>query len=105
MRYMSQHFCDDHLQMSGPLLKFSLLPPLENYIRRLLDVLPPQHFVEVAMQALLLLERLLRIFPRARTVNPHGLYLATLIRAAECGGADVFEELVHADTLFSREHI
>ena len=49
MRYMSQHFCDDHLQMSGPLLKFSLLPPLENYIRRLLDVLPPQHFVEVAM--------------------------------------------------------
>ena len=106
---MAQAFCNGYLPPApSPDFPsaFSLVPPLEDYIGRLLEALPQNHLVMVSMQTILFLDRIHRVFLRARTVNPHGLYLAALVCAAETRNVEGgLEKLVHADTLFSRELI
>ena len=106
---MAQAFCNGYLPPApSPDFPsaFSLVPPLEDYIGCLLEALPKNHFVMVSMQTILFLDRIHRVFPRARTVNPHGLYLAALVCAAETRNVEgALEKLVRADTLFSRELI
>ena len=84
---------------------FSPVPPLEHYIRLLLEALPEELFVKISTQTIIILERLHRVFPHARTVNPHGLYLAVMAYSAECIEACAVAELVRADMLFSSQLI
>ena len=106
-RYMAWAFCNDYLPPPPPPdfpFAFSPVPPLEDYIRRLLEALPQNHLVMVSMQTILFLDRIHRVFLRARTVNPHGLYLAALMCAVATRNLEgaIKETLVRADSLFSR---
>ena len=109
-RYMAEAFCDSSLPLPLPpdflsFLKSFMPPPLEDYINCLLKDLPAEPFINISVHAIHFLEHLRRTFPHARTVNPHGLYLATMVCATKSGEASASDRLLYADTLFPPERI
>ena len=104
-RFMAGTFCNGHLPSPPPDFPFSLslVPPLEDYIIRLLRDLPWTSSLNISIYTIFFLGCLRRIFPRARTVAPHGLYLATFLCATKYNESSALEGLRCADKLFSLE--